>query len=425
MIQTISINPIVKQYFVGRCYHMGILPGYVRAGSPSSGEVLFLSANSDISMSVLRLLAECGRVSRRTFDLLPYSYRNTCVYIKKLVDGHDISLSGKADAKSYTLLDGGRQTLSAFNPQRYAPDLFELNKLLIRHPDRSRLRGDVAAMMSMAGFAVHPDDKPAVPALTPPPPDLQVDSLKNLFHNRRPNEYGQIIPNRATYTEHLTPVNCYYDSIQLKYLRDADADKGVNYSRACGVLFTPSFLFRAYHSRDVAMRFHRTGEENFTALMRSAFTGYIPSDNSGVLVFGQGWTAAISLFDMYLRGKPPIPPKKSGVPGEILGTTNLGNPLFYLPLRSEALELLSLMRFPDWRRSLMYWISVAHAKLEQNNWSYRHEGRRVYVTADLNLTSLAIVLRGIIKEPRAPVTLICLTWQQEFIAGWNTAKGRT
>jgi hypothetical protein len=183
------------------------------------------------------------------------------------------------------------------------------------------------------------------------------------------------------------------------------------------VLLTPSCLLRAYHSRDVAMRFHRTGEENFTALLRSAFTGYIPTDNSGVLVFGQGWDSAISIFDVYLRGKQIAPPKKSNIPGEILGTTNLGNPLFYLPLREEALGLLRLMRFPDWRRSLMYWISVAHAKLEQNNWSYPHEGRRFYIVADLNLTNLAIVLRGMMKNPREPVTLICLPWQQDFIMG--------
>ncbi len=380
-----------------------------------NGEVLILSANSDISMCVLRLLAECGRVSRRTFDLLPYSHRNTCVYIKKLVDSHSISLSGRKGEWSYTLLDGGRQALSAFSPQRYTPELYELNKQLTRHPERARLRGDVAVMMSLAGFGVHPDDKPAMPAFTPPPPDLHTSSLRNMYLSKRPTEYGQIIPNRAEYTEHLTPINCYYDSIQIKLLRDSMDNKGVNYSRACGVLFTPTYLYRAYHSRDVAMRFHKTGEENFTALMRSAFTGYFPSNSSAVLVFGQGWTAAIAILDNYLRGKAALPSKHGEATGDILGTTNLGNPLFYLPLRSEALELLSLMRFPDWRRSLMYWISVAHAGLEQNSWSYQQGGRRAFIIADLNLTNLAIVLRGMMRNPRESVALICLPWQQDFI----------
>ena len=367
-------------------------------------------------MTVLRLLAECGRVSRRTFDLLPYSYRNTCVYIKKLVDGKDVSLSGAGNSKSYILLGKGRKTLSAYNPQRYTPELFALNKLLIRHPERSRLRGDVAVMMSMAGFAVHPDDKPSLPAKTPPPPDLRYAGLRSLLHNREPHQYGEIIPNRAVYTKHLTPINCYYDSIQLKYLRDTAADKGVNYSRACGTLITTSNLFRVYHSRDVAMRFYKTGEENFSALLNCAFTGYVPKDKNGILVFGQGWTAAISSLAIYLREKMIAPPKDD-IPGEILGTANLGNPLFYLPVRSEALELLRLMAFPDWRKSLMYFASMAHASITQTGWSYRHEGRRVCIVADLNLTNLAIVLRGMMKTPREPVTLLCLPWQQQFILG--------
>jgi len=366
-------------------------------------------------MTVLRLLAECGRVSRRTFDMLPFSYRNTSVYLKKLVDGRDISLSGKGVTKSYILLTGGRKMLSAYNPQRYTPDLFELNKLLIRHADRSRLRGDVAAIMLLSGFAVHPDDKPTLPAITPQPPDLQYASLRSLYKSTQPLEYGQIIPNRATYTEHLTPVNCYYDSVQIKYMRQTATDKGVNYSRACGVLYTPTSLYRVYHSRDVAMRFFKTGEENFSALLRSTFTGYVPADNSGILVFGQDWQCAVSVLDFYLRDKIMPPPKDGKAVGDILSTTNLGNPLFYLPLRSEAVELLRLMRFPDWRRSLMYYASVAHAKLTQTGWSYPFENRRVYIIADLNLTNIAIVLRGMMKNPREPVSLLCLPWQQEFI----------
>ena len=377
-------------------------------------------ANSDISMTVLRLLAECGRVSRRTFDVLPYSYRNTCVYIKKLVDGKGVSLSGGGNSKSYILLGKGRKTLSASNPQRYTPELFALNKLLTRHAGRSRLRGDVAAIMSLAGFAVHPDDKPTLPAFTPNPPDLQYAGLRSLFHNHEPQEYGQIIPDRVIYTKHLTPLNCYYDSVQLKYLREAAADKGVNYSRACGVLITPSNLFRVYHSRDVAMRFYKTGEENFSALLGSAFTGYLPDDKNGVLVFGHDWLAASNILNIYLRGRIVAPPKDD-IPGEILGTTNLGNPLFYLPVQRDALELLRLMRYPGWRESLIRFASMAYADMAQTGWSYQHEGRRVCMIADLNLTNLAIVLRGMMKNPHGPVTLLCLPWQQGFI--WDLVQG--
>jgi len=366
-------------------------------------------------MTVLQLLAECGRVSRRTFDLLPYSYRNTCVYIKKLVDNGSVSLSGVGNSKSYTLLENGRKILSAGAPQRYTSELFELNKLLTRHPDRSRLRGDVAAMMSMAGFAVHPDDKPALPAFTPQPPDLQYRNLRLLYQNYEPHKYGHDISNRAVYSKLLTPINSYYDSVQLKYLRETAADKDINYSRACGMLMTPSNLFRVYHSRDVAMRFRKTGEENFSALLASSLTGYIPDNKSAILVFGLEWLAASSMLDIYLSDKIIVSPKNEDIPGQILGTTNLGNPLFYIPLRRESLELLRLMRFPDWRKSLMYFASMSHANVNQTGWSYPHEGRRVFIIADLNLTNIAIVLRGMMKKPREPVTLLCLPWQQEFI----------
>jgi len=344
--------------------------------------------------------------------MLPYSYRNICVYIKKLVDSGCVSLVGVGNSKSYSLLSGGRKILSAYSPQRYTPELFELNKILARNPSRSRLRGDVAVMLSLAGFAVHPDDKPMLPAFTPQPPDCQY-ALRSLYQNYEPQQYGQIIRGRAIYTKHLTPVNCYYDSIQVKELRPAGAANGVNYSRACGVLLTPANLFRVYHSRDVAMRFHKTGEKSYSALLSATFTGYLPDDKSGILVFGWDFISASSILGNYLR-ENVIPRPKRG-DGDILGTTNLGNPLFYLPLRSEAIEFLRLMSFPDWRKSLMYFASMSHANISQTGWSYQHEGRRVCIFADLNLTNIAGVLRGMMKNPREPVTLICLAWQQEFI----------
>ena len=373
-----------------------------------------MSTHSDISMTVLRLLAECGRVSRRTFDILPFSYRNTCVYLKKLVDHKRVSLSGVGNSKSYILLENGRKTLSAYNPKRYTQELFSLGKMQIKHAKRSRRRGDASAMMSLSGFAVHPDDKPVLPAFTPHPPDQQYGGLRDLFQNDEPHPYDQMIPNRAVYRKYHTPINCYYDSIQLKNLRDSACKNGVNYSRACGVLITPSNLFRVYHSRDVAMRFYKTGEENMSALTLSAFTGYVPNDKTGILVFGQEWLAAQSILDIYLRGKKIIP-SKDDLTGEILSTTNLGNPLFYLPMRRESPELLRLMRFPDWRKSLMLFASTSHAGCSQTNWNYNYEGRQVFIIADLSLTHLAILLRGMMRSPREPITLICLPWQLDII----------
>jgi len=84
--------------------------------------------------------------------MLPYSYRNISVYIKKLVDSGGVSLSGMGNPKSYTLLNGGRKTLFAHSPRRCTPELYELNKALNKNPDRSGRRDDVVIILSMAGL---------------------------------------------------------------------------------------------------------------------------------------------------------------------------------------------------------------------------------------------------------------------------------
>ena len=112
-------------------------------------------------------------------------------------------------------------------------------KQLTRNPDdRAVLRGDTAAMLSLAGYAVHPDGKPGFPACTPPLPAAPGrEAWRGLYQNysdiRYPDE-----PDEAVYTRHLTAVNCYYDACSVKellYDRGKDG-AGVRYSRACGVL---------------------------------------------------------------------------------------------------------------------------------------------------------------------------------------------
>ena len=59
-----------------------------------------------------------------------------------------------------------------------------LNQQLTKHPDRAMLCGDAAAMLSFVGYAVHPADKPLLPAHTsvlPQHPDHQ--NKKSLCRN--------------------------------------------------------------------------------------------------------------------------------------------------------------------------------------------------------------------------------------------------
>jgi len=369
--------------------------------------------SSDNRIMALQLLAECGRVSRQgLLDIMPYSYRNKCLVIKKLVDDKLIGAAGNSRAdESYSLLKIGRDELSRLNSQRYTPDLFELNNLLKQHPEQSRLCGDIAAAMSLAGYAVHPADKPILPAVTPDYEAYTPDTMKSIYRNERPHIYGEIFPNHTRYTRRITPVNCYYDRSQIKLTRESVTYNASRNARAAGALFTPTHLFRVYHGEDSNIKFFRNGEEHFYSLLEEVFKGYRPPEKKAVLLFGRDFAPAESLLDIHLNNKRDV--KNKGI---LLGPSNLGAPLHYLPLSARAQELLRVMRYPDWHMSITTFASEIRFGIRgRQAWVYDHEGRRVYIVADLNLTHMATALRQIAGNPKRRAVFLCLPWQAEFI----------
>lgn len=394
---------------------------------------------SDIQLSVLRLLAECGWVSKRALDMLPYSYYHFTKKTKELFDNGYIRKTGKGMSKCYALNPSARNILSSINEYRFTPELFALNTLLTRHSDRAMLRGDAAAALSLAGYSVHPDDKPSLPACCPPLPPAPDDSdWRFLFQNGRQHAYPAGNDKRA-YTRRLTPVNCYYDAVLLKGLVPKRGDKdneGVNYSRVCGVLMTPTYLLRVFNSRDVAMKFSTTGERNMRSLILSdaAFPGYLPDENRGILVFGDDFTAAGKIIDRHISGsraKIPQNIKKKGryqnersAANVMLGTSNLGSPLFYLPMERRALELLRIMRYPAWQDTLCRFINgTCFGQKNNTQWCHEFEGRQVYILASLNLTQIGVAMRNISRQPEQPVTLAYLDWQHGFFEGLLNRHG--
>lgn len=216
---------------------------------------------SDVHLAILRLLAECGWVSPALLELTGYSYTYRTRALKLLLDQQLIRKQGEGRAKAYALATRGRNYLAALNACRFRAEVMGQLRQLTRNPDdRAALRGDAAAFFSLAGYAVHPDDKPAFPVYTPPLPKAPGrEDWRRLCQNAGPVRYPDE-PN-AVYPRRMTAINCYYDAAGIKellYGRGRDG-AGVRYSRACGALMTPSFLFRVYHSRDVAMKFHITG----------------------------------------------------------------------------------------------------------------------------------------------------------------------
>ena len=312
---------------------------------------------SDIHYTILGLLSTCGWVSLPLLELLDYGYTYRTRALKTLLDGQYIRKSGKGRAKAYAISTKGRNLLAAYNTCRFGGGALQTSKQLARHPERSVLRGDAAAFLSFGGFSVHPDDKPAFPAYTPDPSG---EEWRDLCRNVGSHHYpGQL--DRNVYRRRATAVNCYYDATTIKEL--AVDSTGVGYSRACGALLTPSYLLRIYHSRDVAMKFHSTGEQNFQCLLLSPkiFTGYLPEEQNAALILGTDFTAAQHILEHHLAGHSPRMPlsakKKGGkgytavkgLAGELVTPTNLGKPAFYLPLCKDSLPLLRLMAYPSGR----------------------------------------------------------------------------
>lgn len=114
---------------------------------------------------------------------------------------------------------------------------------------------------------------------------------------------------------------------------------------------------RVYHSGNTAMELMQTGEKKLKILLPRIFSDCRSFDYEGVLVFGSGFLAGEKILANSMGGyaevnKPRRIRKKNG---ELLSSSNTGNPLYYLPLRQESLAILRLIRYRDWQDWLKDW----------------------------------------------------------------------
>lgn len=376
---------------------------------------------TDIHYTILGLLSTCGWVSLPLLELLDYGYTYRTRSLKTLLDGQYIRKSGKGRTKAYAISTKGRNLLAAYNAQRFGGVAIRMTKQLTRHPERSVQRGDAAAFFSFGGFSVHPDDKPAFPADTPAPSG---EDRRGLYRNTQSYRYPDQ-PDVGVYRRRLTAINCYYDATCIKELAIDSA--GVGYSRACGALVTPSYLLRVYHSRDVAMKFHSIGEQNFQCLLLSPkiFTGYLPEEQNAALILGTDFTAARHILEHHLAGyssRMPLSAKKkggkgytavNGLAGELVTPANLGRPAFYLPLCKDSLPLLRLMAYPFWQGFLVREVSrELFPRLSLPLWCFETDGYTVYILAALNLAQIDLAMRTVQGNSGKKVRFVCLDWQE-------------
>ena len=96
----------------------------------------------------------------------------------------------------------------------------------------------------------------------------------------------------------------------------------------------------------------------------------------------------------------------------MLTPTNLGNPVFYLPLCKDSLLLLRLMHFPLWQEMLICEINQELFHLNQEfRWNFELEGDSIYILVSLNLSQIDLALRRI-KADNKGARILCMDWQE-------------
>ena len=351
-----------------------------------------------IQTRILELLATCGCVSRQVFLMLPFTYNKISTTLKSLLDSGAIRISGHGADKHYALLDAGKTMLECSDFSRYPRCLFADNNTLLRVPARAVANGDTAALLSLAGYFIHPSDKPALPVHATLPDD--------------DNGWFELYQNGGI----SSAANCYYTSTAVKRHFRAYSDKGFQYSRACGILFTPEYILRVFNSRNVALEFRETGERKLCNLIPRLFSGYVPKRKDALLVFGRGFAAAENIlagdFDAERIRMTKISKRT------LMNTQNLGRPMYYRPIRSESLPLTQLMRYPGWEDSMFEYLAkqvyFSYSLRSDAFYASGEDGSLLFIGVELNLTKLARLIRYMRETASHAIKLLCLDWQKDF-----------
>jgi hypothetical protein len=288
------------------------------------------------------------------------------------------------------------------------------------NPDRAVAKGDVAALMSQAGYGIHPHDKPPFPAHTPSP--SLPDSPIWLLDNRRTHRYQSTdVPNDTAYCRRTTPVGCYYDSTEIKRFVASQRIMempGIGNSRICGMALTTDYLFRILYSTEKVFLLKNTGEENIISNLRHLFTGYLPPNKHAILLVGdRQCKTALRLLEN--SNRKYLTPQQAGrvQNNQLLNTWNAGSPLFYLTLSRSSLSMLRIMQYPGWEAVIrrmaaqMVFRNVEPLRGD-GRYHFRGDGVLCFIGIDLNLSQLSHMLLE--NDTRDAVVLVCLEWQVPF-----------
>lgn len=320
------------------------------------------------------------------------------------------SLPESVHGVRYILLPKGREFLASLNPVRYgsegagagqAPAPIVSNEVQIY---RQSLLSETRAMGELAGFSVHPHQKPDITKLSflnfeqpvrAALSALSVDPKKyvgaeNAINNQQVFQYYEknIFPKFYTepkdikrYIFHETPIGCIYTSQEIKQLAKMEAVKSggngeevdkLMFSRFSGIFFSGNGPYILYNTEQTALRLRQSGEQSVRiytdswaaniykrslSLIRDDGYGNqieeeLPAKTRGAILFGDDtFRAAIRVVESSLISGAQIFHRKATdamQETQFLNTVTVPD-IFYLPVCKQAIDLFALMLFPHWQ----------------------------------------------------------------------------
>lgn len=348
---------------------------------------------------ILGYLSICGWVPRVALNLMPQSRQTISEAVAKLESTEMIASRGNRSNKLYRLLKGGGDFLTEINPIRHGLTVEENLSKRVRHEsDKVRLdglRSVISIMSALAGYAVHPHDKPELsmisaaqrredavspspvkPVYAAPP----IPSEPNSIHNYADYRYRPIHPWDALtvedtneYRVHSSPIGCFYSRREiLDEIATGTSSgrklnpgiQGVQGSSIAGALFTGSGAYKVYHTENTAPRISLVPDANMTNSL-GGWAGifyqcsleeiHLYKHNrhlrGSILLGDSSYRAAISVVMETLRKKHNGKMRARKNPGTNFNLVDVPQ-TFYLPYIREALPVYSAMIYPQFELAL-------------------------------------------------------------------------
>ena len=403
----------------------------------SQGKV---SVSLTASTAYLKLMADNGWVTKRALSLWLKNTVNRNYVIKKLeTEGYIRSLrmndrvqakrrqyreaKKEGDVKApeyraslptyiygvrYVLLPKGRDFLAQLNPIRYGgAGAGQATAPIVSNEVqtyRQSLLSETRAMGELAGFSVHPHQKPDITELsflnfeTPVRAALSALSvdpekyvgMENAINNQQVFQYYEKGFSSKIYAErkdikkyifHETPIGCIYTAQEIKQLAKLEAEISggsaeeidkLMFSRFSGIFFSGNGPYILYNTEQTALRLRQSGEQSIrvytdswaTSIYKRSLSlirddGYgnqieeeLPARTRGAILFGDNsFRAALRVVESSLISGAQIFHQKS--PNAIQETQFLNTvtvpDIFYLPVCKQAIDMFALMVFPHWQ----------------------------------------------------------------------------